>query len=122
MSPRKFRVGDRVRYNGHLATIMEMKTYNIDGVIRYDDHNLGWSITEEDHKKGYHPDLPIGRGYYWVDTRWIEFISRPRKRNDKPMSKTLEEANRAAIKEQVEQEEVIRLTNEFIQKLKEAWQ
>ena len=55
-----------------------------------------------------------GKGYYQVLSTEIKLISKP--------VCTMREANRAAIKEQVEQEEVIRLTNEFIQKLKEAWQ
>ena len=119
MKNKKFKVGDRVRYQGHLATIVWIG--NIDGIIRYDNRDLGWCITKEDHKKGYHRDLPIGGGYYWVDSHWIKFVSRPRKRNNKPISKTLEKANRAALEEKEEQRKVIRLTNDFIQKLKEAW-
>lgn len=114
----KFKVGDRVKYQGYLATIMWIGS--IDYIIRFDDHDIGWPITEEDHKKGHLLSLPIGRGYYWVNFHTIEFVSRPRKRIDKPIYKELEKANKAAIKEQVEQEEVIRLTEEFINKLKEV--
>lgn len=113
----KFKVGDRVEHDGHFATIMWIG--DIDCIIRYDDHNLGWRITEEDHNSGYHTDLSIGSGYYYTDHHWIKFVSRPRKRSNKHISKAMEEADRAAIKEQAEQDEVIRLTREFCKTLKE---
>ena len=119
---RKFKVGDRVIdlcwHKGQKATIKHISNPFIRGIIyiliQYDNKDLGWELTQLDHERGVFKNVKNGKGYYQVLSTEIKLISRS--------VCTMREANHAAIKEQVEQEEVIRLTNEFIQKLKEAWQ
>ena len=118
---KEFRVGDRVIdlcwHKGQKATIKHITKPSIRGIIyiliQYDNKDLGWELTQLDHERGVFKNVKNDKGYYQVLSTEIKLISRP--------VCSMREANRAAIKEHVEQEEVVRLTEEFCKKLKEAW-